>query len=423
MSRTTSWGRKATPSINEALVSMGQNFASIGAGCHTRSGSVSNLPPAVPSKGSLSGLSVKNPIRRPRSKSDLPKPSGQGEIQSKLADLWWKSGGPPGVSMISRAQAEPDEEEDEEDESFEEHDMKMDPNLINGIAPTVAGFQSHILALNPSLSPQSYLVERISRQQVDRFKQLLTSRLRHLGLGVEGAITQESFPADIPLPPTQRLPAEFECQLCFQQKKLHKPSDWTKHVHEDVQPFTCTWEKCRDPKMFKRKADWVRHENEGHRQLEWWACDVDDCRHVCYRRDNFLQHLVREHKFAEPKVKNKAALKKAISVDATWKKVEQCHRETDRRPQDEPCKFCGRVFPTWKKLTVHLAKHMEKIALPVLRLVSAKARDLDADTVISPIPDGPSRQETQRPGEQNLSASAAGSTSTGTDVFSLDAAV
>jgi hypothetical protein len=141
--------------------------------------------------------------------------------------------------------------------------------------------------------------------------------------------------------------------------------------------------------MFKRKADWVRHENEGHRHLEWWTCDVEDCRHTCYRRDNFLQHLVREHKFAEPKVKTKAAIKKAGGSDLTWQKVEKCHTETQNRPQDEPCRFCGKAFPTWKKLTVHLAKHMEHVSLPVLRLVSAK--DLDEDTIISPVPDPPPR--------------------------------
>lgn len=85
------------------------------------------------------------------------------------------------------------------------------------------------------------------------------------GMPSEGAITAESFPQEIPLPPTTSLPAEFECQLCYSTKKFTKPSDWTKHVHEDVQPFTCTWDRCRDPKIFKRKADWVRHEAEGHR--------------------------------------------------------------------------------------------------------------------------------------------------------------
>ena len=63
--------------------------------------------------------------------------------------------------------------------------------------------------------------------------------------------------------------------------------------------------------------------------------------------------------------------------------LEQCHHETTQRPQDEPCKFCGKSFPTWKKLTVHLAKHMEHISLPILRLVEAKT--VDANTIISPV--------------------------------------
>ncbi|KAK4085304.1 uncharacterized protein Triagg1_294 [Trichoderma aggressivum f. europaeum] len=448
MSRTSSWGKKhQTPSINTALISMGQNFASIGT-THSRAGSISTIPTAPSSKGPLSGLSVRNSLRRPRSKSDLPKPSPSSSTNnnnadgahSSLADMWRKSGGPP-VAVLRQAPVDPDEDDDDDDDFYEDNDMKMNPNIIDDIAPNFAGFQQHIQTLNPGLPPaHGYLVDRIAHQQIIRYKQLLNNKVKHLGLGAnchcgslclalggsanvltgkggdsngtkgldtlpahydddddvtptEGAINQESFPADIPMPPTQHLPAEFECQLCYQKKKFLKPSDWTKHVHEDVQPFTCTWDKCRDPKIFKRKADWVRHENEGHRHLEWWTCDVEDCRHTCYRRDNFLQHLVREHKFQEPKVKTKAAMKKAGAIDPTWHKVEQCHVETGKLPHEEACRFCGKVFPTWKKLTVHLAKHMEQISLPVLRLVAAKAKELAADTIISPVQDPPPRHD------------------------------
>jgi hypothetical protein len=350
--------------------------------------------------------------------------------------MWRKSGGPP-VAPVSRVSQAPvdDDDDDEDDDLYEDNDMRANPNLIDDFTPNFSGFQQHVVALNPALeNTYGYLVDRIAHQQIVRYKHLLNAKVKHLGLGAncscgslcltlggsanlldqkgdvrgldplsagieddegmptEGAVNQESFPQDIPMPPTQYLPAEFECQLCYQKKKFQKPSDWTKHVHEDVQPFTCTWDKCRDPKIFKRKADWVRHENEGHRHLEWWTCDVDDCRHTCYRRDNFLQHLVREHKFLEPKVKTKAAMKRAGGMDPTWQKVEQCHIETTARPQDEPCRFCGKGFPTWKKLTVHLAKHMEQISLPVLRLVAAKAKELAADTIISPVQDPPPRQ-------------------------------
>ncbi|KAL2165170.1 hypothetical protein VTH06DRAFT_466 [Thermothelomyces fergusii] len=403
-------------SINTTLGDAGSRIASMG---------------TSPKSPGARGLSVKNPIRR-RSKSET----------SSIVELWKQSGGPPVVSCTKVHAAPPPEaeEEEEDDDMYDEGDAKNDSDkLMDEITPNLAGFQQHVIKLNPMLNTPEYyyLVERIAYQQMVRYKNLLNLRVKHLqavaagncqcgsmcvdlggsanildskgeqrGLDplssrfdgtdgditpVEGLINQDSFPQGIPMPRTTSLPAEFECQLCFTVKKFQKPSDWTKHVHEDVQPFTCTWGRCREPKMFKRKADWVRHENEGHRHLEWWTCDVDDCRHKCYRRDNFLQHLVREHKFAEPKAKTKAAIRRggAGGMDPTWAKVEQCHHETDARPQDEPCRFCGKTFQSWKKLTVHLAKHMEQISLPILKLVAKK--ELDEHTIISPVQDPPPR--------------------------------
>jgi hypothetical protein len=361
--------------------------------------------------------------------------------------MWKKTGGPPVPTLAKTAAADQEDDDDDDDDAFEDADMRPDSTkMMDDITPTFSGFRDHVLALNPSLATaNTYLVDRIAHQQVVRYKSLLNGKLKHLnnvamgscqcgsmcidqggvanvldvkggvdasrfdgsdedaGL-LEGAITQDSFPPGIPMPPTSSLPAEFECQLCFQAKRFQKPSDWTKHVHEDVQPFTCTWERCRDPKIFKRKADWVRHENEGHRHLEWWKCNVEDCRHVCYRRDNFLQHLVREHKFTEPQVKTKAAIKRAGAADPTWQKVEKCHQETNVRPQQEPCRFCGKQFPSWKKLTVHLAKHMEQISLPILGLVAK--RELAADTIISPVQDPPPRSFQAFPVKRDSSASA-----------------
>ncbi|KAM0322893.1 hypothetical protein ACHAQA_009235 [Verticillium albo-atrum] len=432
-SRTSSWGNKKAPvpSINTALVSMGNSVASIGT-THARNSSISATPITSP-RSPFGSLQVKNTLRRPRSKSDLPKAT-PNETHSNLVGMWRKTGGPPVATLATSTNVDLDDEDDEDDEG-DDGDMRVESNkMISDITPTFSGFQQHILRLNPSLETNcNYLVDRIAHQQIIRYKQLLNFKVRHLQVGnscasghfcvalggsatvldqkgdpkgldplsanydiddgdmtpIEGAITQESFPPDIPMPLTPSLPAEFECQLCFQAKKFNKPSDWTKHVHEDVQPFTCTWDRCRDPKIFKRKADWVRHENEGHRHLEWWTCDVEDCTHTCYRRDNFLQHLVREHKFPEPKVKTKAAMKRQTGADPTWQKVEQCHADTQVKPQDEPCRFCGKSFPSWKKLTVHLAKHMEQISLPVLRLVAQ--RELEADTIISPVQDAPPR--------------------------------
>lgn len=448
-SRTSSWGKQQTPGVGAVFASMAQPLASIGS-THARSGSISGGITPITSPKSGFSLAVDKVLRRPRSKSELPKSTpltlSTEDPQTSLTDLWKKSGGPPLVAALSKpiatAPDAEDEDDEDDDELAEDSEMKKNPNEIDNITADFAGFQQHALKLNPFLNTGGqYLADRIAQQQVVRYKLLLNLKLNHIRQGAncpcgklcmalggsakildqksdkdhvdplsarfedddvptEGIISSESFPQDIPLPPTRYLPAEFECQLCYQKKKFQKPSDWTKHVHEDVGPFTCTWDKCRDPKTFKRKADWVRHENEGHRHLEWWTCDVEDCRHTCFRKDNFLQHLVREHKFVEPKVKTKAAMKRSGGVEPTWQKVEECHQETQKRPQEEPCKFCGRVFPTWKKLTVHLAKHMEQIALPVLRLVESKAKELGVDSIISPVQDPPVRQMLPVPSDQ-----------------------
>ena len=341
---------------------------------------------------------------------------------------------PKPVQQLPPKMQDEDDEDDDDEEQGDDGDVKIElDQQAEPIVPNYEGFKAHVRRLNPEMDTRcNWLVSRIAHQQEIRYKHLLDLRVKHsqaivsrncgagrhcVALGGnatlldargnprdsesnnsalqlvtdfsddsnpgEGALSDETFPPGVPMPPTRNLPAEFECQLCFKAKKFQKPSDWTKHVHEDVQPFTCTYDKCKEPKSFKRKADWVRHENERHRHLEWWICQVDDCTHPCYRKDNFLQHLVREHKLPEPKQKTKAAIKKARDTEPAWVMLEQCHHETQNKPQDEPCKFCGKSFNTWKKLTVHLAKHMEHISLPVLRLVDQ--RIVDANTIISPV--------------------------------------
>ena len=435
--RSPSFGRRQTPSINTALAAMTGPLAAVGT-THARSGSVSGLATSPKSPSHLGGLASRV-IHRARSRSELS--PHDKSTNPGLLGLLRGHGGPPvanlatdhGVEVKPRPEVlDAEDDEDDDDELGDEGDMKeASEQDTDPIQPNYDGFKAHVRQLNPEMDPRyHWLVSRIAHQQEIRYKSLLEMRVKHyqviqnghcsaghhcIALGGsailldakgkprdsishssmygaeasddsnpgEGALSDETFPTGVPMPPTRNLPAEFECQLCFKSKKFQKPSDWTKHVHEDVQPFTCTYEKCKEPKSFKRKADWVRHENERHRHLEWWVCQIDDCRHPCYRKDNFLQHLVREHKLPEPKQKTKAAIKKARTTEIAWIMLEKCHHDTENKPQDEPCKFCGKTFTTWKKLTVHLAKHMEHISLPVLKLVGQ--RKVDADTVISPV--------------------------------------
>ncbi|KAJ9615657.1 hypothetical protein H2200_001733 [Cladophialophora chaetospira] len=439
--RAPSWNKPKTPSIStgSALLAMTGQLAAVG-----RGNSVAQESDNVNTSRPLQTL------KKQRSKSDVTK---NAKSPGGLAELWTRHGGPPvptlaspmheretilAAQIIDNEDAPADEDDDETDEVA----VKMDLEIrAEEITPTMDGFRDHVRKLNPRLPP--YLLDRVAQEQIRRYKKLVEIKIKHtrsvqlakkcqsgkfcIELGGEakllaprtssrdpdttltqfqisnppdeevddsgftdGIVTPALFPSGIPLPPAQRLPAELECNLCFKVKKFQKPSDWTKHVHEDIQPFSCTFPNCLESKSFKRKADWVRHENERHRHLEWWKCSVQECNHVCYRKDNFVQHLVREHKMTEPKVKRGSSSSKnkpvnnGFSEDSeVWRLVDVCRFETEKKPADEPCPFCGNVCSTFKKLSVHMGKHMEQIAMPILQLVDM--REVSPDTIISPI--------------------------------------
>ncbi|KAF1940247.1 hypothetical protein EJ02DRAFT_467503 [Clathrospora elynae] len=426
--RIGSWGRPKSPRVDTNLSNHSKDAG----------------PPSSTGLSATTGPWYKGPrnvIKRSRSRSDIGRSPG-------LAELMTQHGGPPMPMLASpladteatkpSAQPSPagDDDEDEQDPVTMDLKVRTDP-----IIPSYEGFRTHARQLNPRLA--DFMVERITQEQMRRYKRLLEFKVKHLNavqgktcssgrfcpdlggeaqqlppragnkdadapfLGfqiiapslsdddgeppLEGTVISAHIPSGVPLPPVKRLPAEFECPLCFKVKKFYKPSDWTKHVHEDVQPFTCTFPNCGEPKSFKRKADWVRHENERHRQLENWTCQIADCNHTCYRKDNFVQHLVREHKIAEPRQRTGRAGNKdppaSVDSDDIWANVERCRRDTTKQPKDEPCRFCGNICNSWKKLTVHLAKHMEQISMPILPLVDQK--QLNADSIISPVVEMP----------------------------------
>lgn len=446
--QTNSWTRPKSPKIDTS-VAIGSNEAD------------SASTPITSPSGAWA--QAKSAIRRSRSRSDIGKQRG-------LAALMTQHGGPPAPLLASpnpeaenpqNKLADQDDEGLEDAENVDDDDLEQDRVVMDlkvrsdPIVPTMEGFRTHARQLNPRLP--DFMVERVTQEQIRRYKRLLELKKKHLAavsnrncpsdkyciqLGGEakpvspktgakdgdapavgfqimppdgihneedlpndGAVVAAQFPSGVPLPPVKRLPAEFECPLCFKVKKFYKPSDWTKHVHEDVQPFTCTFPNCGEPKSFKRKADWVRHENERHRKLESWTCSVDGCAHICYRKDNFVQHLVREHKIPEPRGRAARAPNTTVTQydhgqgwqgsygvmtpttrnpqNTVQRLVEECHHDTTKQPKDEPCRFCGNICNTWKKLTVHLAKHMEQVAMPVLGLVEQK--HLSADTIISPV--------------------------------------
>ncbi|KAI9694345.1 MAG: hypothetical protein M1820_008993 [Bogoriella megaspora] len=393
---------------------------------------------------------VPNFLRRNRSKSDFTREPGLRDLMTQHGGPPVpKLASPRNDNEHLQASLSPHQDFDGADRArasisaTSPISMNLDVHFER-IVPTEEGFKSHVLMLNPRLEP--FLADRIATEQFRRYKKLsdaqsdhakavkngtCSSKERCTGLGgaskllplrtnnrntstvtagfqvlasptseddvdqvatSDGLIVPAQFPTGIPIPPASRLPAEFECPLCFKVKQFIKPSDWTKHVHEDVSPFTCTFEYCSETKSFKRKADWVRHENERHRRLEAWKCAFPDCTHSCFRKDNFVQHLVREHDLPEPKVRSGKATSggvvpgpvqvMGIFYNDIWSLIDACRQDTAKRAEDEPCCFCGNICSSWKKLTVHLAKHLEQISLPILGLLEQNRVGADKSLTI-----------------------------------------
>ncbi|KAJ5491818.1 Zinc finger C2H2 [Penicillium expansum] len=388
-----------SPSLSDALLSMTSQMAAVGGSQPIRA-----VPPAPSPNPERSSLNIQFKGRG-RSRSELPQPSKPG-----LINLMTAHGGPPVPNITSpRVSSDADQTsrstpvgpetgcaEDENDvDTISNKGVVMDFPAVQSLpVPTIEGFKSQIMQLNPRLEPA--LIHRLAHEQNRRYKILVDLQHKHsiaaanhtcksgnfcIVQGGQPTLLQDpkapndpeaghsqfqvtgfcygheqqyspgdgtgaasQFPPGVPLPPVTRLPARFECPICFEVKTFQKPSDWSKHVHEDVQPFTCTFPHCTEPKSFKRKADWVRHENEKHRHLEWWTCTFPECNHKCFRKDNFVQHLVREHKMPEPKIKKTGKTSSTVDAEAVpnsrreqeldrlWKMVEECRHDTAQTP-------------------------------------------------------------------------------------------
>jgi hypothetical protein len=466
-SRSNSKKRKSNPNSDNATSMGASTVQPNSQSGQRRMSSLINRPrtPKLNTDLPIVGMESRSPIAavksatisrlRNRSKSDSGRNKNLG-----IADLWGQHGGPPVGSLATPAQpfgesqvSSPNvrrtgNDSDDEDEDHPSMDLSVRTDM--NVIPTYHGFQRQIEILNPHIDNR--ILDRLVKEQVSRYQRLIDARKdhqknaneakcasRHLcaahggqaepitvrpgakgprnlpvfqivppGTPLEnsellGDAQAATFRQGVPQPPVKTLPARFECPYCFQAKDFKKPSDWTKHIHEDVQPFTCTFPECTDAKSFKRKADWVRHESERHRHLEMWTCMFEECPHVCYRRDNFVQHLVREHKIPEPKIRTgrhggarAPAWSPNTPIDFGYANgpkyftsdeevnnfvhdyVESCRSDSDKEPSSEPCRFCGNICKSWKQLTVHLAKHMEQIAMPIIPLVEQHPAARDA---------------------------------------------
>ncbi|KAL2808631.1 hypothetical protein BJX63DRAFT_24936 [Aspergillus granulosus] len=237
-----------------------------------------------------------------------------------------------------------------------------------GLADQLILEEEQIIQLNPRLTPT--LLRRFANVQIYRYTRLLNMKQGECAGRISSAQAgQVKFLAGNPHPtlPTSIFPVEFKCPICFHVRWFQWPSDWARHIYNHIEPYTCTFEDCSYG-SFKRKTDWLRHENEQHRQLEWWECS--ECGSKCYRKANFVKHLIQHH-VPDPKSKRRRNVRgrrknNEQEMNQVFELVENGHHLTTNTPQEEPCRFCGIVCTEWQELFDHLAAHMEQISFSIL---------------------------------------------------------
>jgi hypothetical protein len=256
-----------------------------------------------------------------------------------------------------------------------------------------------------------FLIKRIAHQQRTRRERLQKAQAAH-----------GTYSSGVPMPPVQTFPAKFRCQLCSKVIDLSQLYQWTEHVYEDLESFTCTYEHCDDSKHFKRKNEWFRHEKT-HQLDELWVCaelSATTTESAGWRRkaseicleghvseDKFQVHLKGAHGIrddqAEAMAQEYRYINKKRPGDGLWicRELSTTNRKTDDKclkghvrkdnlhqhltrahkidnvraksmvqecqyvkahPENEPCPFCGATnFKRLKDRTSHLAGHLKHI--------------------------------------------------------------
>ncbi|KAF7157796.1 hypothetical protein CNMCM6106_003925 [Aspergillus hiratsukae] len=268
--------------------------------------------------------------------------------------------------------------------------------------PEVASFdvfREEIIRLDPRIQP--FLADRLADAQVRRYRRLAEARVRHthsasLGtcaycaaqegrpLGIEFAtqsqpslpvvnVIPENLPSWAPLPPVKQFPGQFECPICFDMRAFSELSAWINHIREDVAPYMCLFPECELSRSFKTRKDLTRHENQVHGRPVLWHCSLPACPYITSQENAMIGHLRWGHNISGGPSSNTfpgPSKRETAAYVGSHRAFESCQLECVGTALDEPCRFCGRIYSTRQALQVHLAEHMEQIAMPVLKLLN-----------------------------------------------------
>jgi hypothetical protein len=167
----------------------------------------------------------------------------------------------------------------------------------------------------------------------------------------------------------------FVCFICTHTLSgIRNRVDWKMHVFADLHPYICTFPQCPDALItYPTRKLWAEHELKTHRSQEQYECH--DCSRSFSVEAEFVAHVDTDHGFKDLNLTQRLA-----TVSAAKKSV---FSPTD----DQECPLCQRTgWKLLRNLTMHLAKHLEDIALSSLPRNDDSDSDSDKDSVSESIP-------------------------------------
>ncbi|KAJ6157834.1 hypothetical protein N7470_005426 [Penicillium chermesinum] len=209
------------------------------------------------------------------------------------------------------------------------------------------------------------LVARLGHLQRCRYRLLMILQQKHDEAVRAGSCQAEKHCISLQsnLIPQPRLYADkMECPVCFEVQQFDTIVEWQKHIQTDAALFACTFAHCpvsfpneKNFILLGTKEGWVRHETLWHWRVDIWKCPLA-CDYTTYRQEKMFSHLVEHHHVQ-------------MSEEEVWKMMVPCEQRPEELPSQEECQFCGANFGTWKTFMAHVGSHLDKLAIPILRMI------------------------------------------------------
>ena len=173
-----------------------------------------------------------------------------------------------------------------------------------------------------------------------------------------GSVQKARMPS---MPQAARKQQPFECPHCRTIECVRDTNSWIKHVYKDLQPYMCTFEKCKTAhEMYEGQRQWFNHEIQQHRRS--WSCN-GHCDSKFISGETLISHI---KKFS-PDLYSDAQLSTLIDI---WASPMDVHAES-------LCPLCGQGATGTVQTQRHLGRHLEEIALFALPSDSTKSEDDD----------------------------------------------